>query len=235
MSIISKVAEISQGEVVNVDLSSNTLQVQDLQVGSVPLSQAQAAASFSGTLSGTSTAVSILANVPGSNGNFVALVFNGSNTIAAAIATWNLANPSNQVTLTSGDGTQIPLSQTLNLTGGLDPGSSTIGNASTYVNFTPTAPTVAGALAGIDAALVAVSGSQKVDKFTLNSTDISNKFVTLSSTPSTAGNTILLVEDAGNMFYGVDFTVSGNQLSWSSLALDGILSSGDNLTITYKA
>jgi hypothetical protein len=78
------------------------------------------------------------------------------------------------------------------------------------------------------------SGSQQVDLFTLNGTDISNKSITLSMTPSTPNETILLVAQAPNMFYGVDFTVSTNQLSWSGLALDGILSSGDNLTVSYN-
>jgi hypothetical protein len=74
----------------------------------------------------------------------------------------------------------------------------------------------------------------KVDKFTLNGTDISNGFVVLSLTPSVAGNTILSIENAGGMFYGIDFTVTGNHLSWTGLALDGILSSGDKLTVTYS-
>jgi hypothetical protein len=80
------------------------------------------------------------------------------------------------------------------------------------------------------------TGSQRVDLFTLNSTNITNKFITLSGTPATPNETILLVAQAPNMFYGVDFTVSGNQLSWSGLALDGILSSSpaDNLTVTYS-
>jgi hypothetical protein len=33
---------------------------------------------------------------------------------------------------------------------------------------------------------------------------------------------------------GTIFTVSGNELSWSGLGLDGILSSGDNLTVLYN-
>ena len=78
------------------------------------------------------------------------------------------------------------------------------------------------------------TGSQQVDLFTLNGTNITNKFITLSMTPSSASETILLVDQAPNMFYGVDFTVSSNQLSWSGLALDGLLSSGDNLTVTYS-
>lgn len=86
----------------------------------------------------------------------------------------------------------------------------------------------------LDNLIGATGTTQIVDKFTLNGTDQTNKFVTLSQTPPTPGDTILLVEDAGNMFFGTDFTVTGNQLGWSGKALDGILASGDNLTITYK-
>src|SRR5271165_1028163 len=152
-------------------------------------------ASFTGTLPGTSTPVTITANNVGSSGNSItlvfiltaatatdtldtpnivftantlgtignsiSLVFNGIATVAAvttawnianpsntvsfsglgsvvpasqtvnlsggtqtsinsAITTWNTANPSNQVTLTSGDGTQLPSSQTLQLSGAGD-------------------------------------------------------------------------------------------------------------------
>lgn len=73
-----------------------------------------------------------------------------------------------------------------------------------------------------------------VEKFTLTGTDITNKYITLSSSPATAGNTVLLVADAPNLFYDTDFTITGgNQLSWNGLALDGILSSGDSLTVMY--
>jgi len=236
MSLITKVSELLNGHQTTVDLSANTLGVGGLQVAGIPLNQVETIAFFTGVIAGTATSVSISANNPGSLGNSVALVFGGLNSISSEIATWNGANPSNTVTLTSGDGTQIPTPQTVNLSGGLDSGSTLIGNTTTYVNFTPTAPTVEGALKGIDAALTGGGGggTQTVNKFTLSGTDITNKFVTLASSPITPGNTILLIENAGNMFYGVDFTVSGSQLSWNTLALDGILSSGDNLTITYN-
>ncbi len=81
----------------------------------------------------------------------------------------------------------------------------------------------------------APAGTYQVDTFTLSGTDITNKFVTLSHTPATAAKVILLVENAPNMFFGVDFTVTGTQLGWSGLALDGILSSGDNLTVPYSS
>jgi hypothetical protein len=53
-------------------------------------------------------------------GNNINLVFSGSNTITAAIATWNAANPSNPATLTSGNGSQVPSAQTITLTGGVE-------------------------------------------------------------------------------------------------------------------
>jgi len=75
---------------------------------------------FSGTIPGTSTAVLITANNPGVAGNAISLVFNGSNTITAAIATWNAAHPTNLVTLTSGNGTQVPSAGTTLVSGGID-------------------------------------------------------------------------------------------------------------------
>lgn len=235
MAIISKILAMIDSWSTTVDLSANTLAVGDLQVAGVPLSQAQAVAFYSGTIAGTATPVSISANTPGSVGNSIALAFTGSNSINAAIATWNGLHPSNQAILTAGDGSQIPSAQTINLSGGVDSGASVIVDGGSYQNFTPTDPSIAGSFRGIDNALVAVSGSQKVDRFTLNGTDITNKFVTLTATPGTPANTILLVEDAGNMYYGDDFQVIGNQLSWNGKLLDGILASGDKLTVTYKA
>jgi hypothetical protein len=235
MTIISKVSELLNGHQTTVDLSSNTLSVGALEIGGTALSQTGAFALSTGVIPGTSTSVSVVANWSGIAGNSIALVFTGSNSISAAISTWNTAHPTNEATLTSGNGSQVPSAQTLTLSGGINAGSASIGDTATYVNFTPTSATIAGALAGIDRALAnAGSGTQKVQTFTLNGTDITNKFITLSSSPLTPSETILLVEDAGNMFYGGDFTVSGNQLSWNGLSLDGILSSNDNLTVSYN-
>jgi hypothetical protein len=76
-------------------------------------------ATFNGTISGTSTSVLLTANQIGVIGNEIALVFDGSTiSINAAIATWNAANPNNQVSLTSGNGSQIPsVAQTVDLSG----------------------------------------------------------------------------------------------------------------------
>jgi len=65
-------------------------------------------ASFNGLTAGVTTSVTVTANSAGTVGNLVSLVGNGSSTISALITAWNAAHLSNQVTLTSGDGTQIP-------------------------------------------------------------------------------------------------------------------------------
>lgn len=72
-----------------------------------------------------------------------------------------------------------------------------------------------------------------IDKFTLDGTDISNKFITLSGTPTTAGNTILIIIGGIVQDYSVDFTISGAVLSWNGLGLDGILEIGDKLIIQF--
>ena len=69
--------------------------------------------------------------------------------------------------------------------------------------------------------------------FTLSSTDITNKYITLSATPATPGNTQLNIVSGTDQAYTTDFIVTGNQLSWSGLGLDGVLSVGDILTVLH--
>lgn len=63
-------------------------------------------ATFSGTLCGLTSPITIQANNVGSVGN-VRLTGNGTS-INTLIDSWNITNPTNQLTLTEGDGTQIP-------------------------------------------------------------------------------------------------------------------------------
>jgi hypothetical protein len=73
-----------------------------------------------------------------------------------------------------------------------------------------------------------------VQLFTLTPTDIANGYVTLSSAPTSQMSTILLVTTAPNQFYGSDFIINdGDHLSWAGLGLDGILASGDTLTVSF--
>jgi hypothetical protein len=79
-------------------------------------------ASFTGQIAGMTTNVTITANYVGSIGNSVVLSFDGIKTVALEIADWNAANPLNTVTLTTGNGTQIPSAAgVIDLAGGATP------------------------------------------------------------------------------------------------------------------
>lgn len=84
-------------------------------------STTEAFASYTGTPTGATTPITLTAVMPGVIGDSITLVFTGSNSINSAIVTWNTGNPSNTVTLTAGDGTQVPSNgATTPLTGGID-------------------------------------------------------------------------------------------------------------------
>ncbi len=86
--------------------------------------------------------------------------------------------------------------------------------------------------------LVTASGggtsSYNVDTITLNGTNITNKNVTLSGTPTTPSDTVLHVVTGVVQEYSVDFTVSGTTLSWNGLGLDGVLEAGDRLIVQFN-
>jgi hypothetical protein len=52
--------------------------------------------------------VTIIANTAGTAGNSITLTFDGVDDVDTVLAAWNSANPSNQATLDSGDGAQVP-------------------------------------------------------------------------------------------------------------------------------
>jgi hypothetical protein len=88
----------------------------------------------------------------------------------------------------------------------------------------------------VDSAVAGLTGTI-VDQFTLGSTEISNKYVSLSAVPSDAMDVILLVKGAPAQFYGDDYIMDGvitDRLKWTSLGLDGVLASGDKLTVLYS-
>lgn len=77
-----------------------------------------ATAQFDGQVAGMTTDVTIDADVPGVDGN-VTLTANSILTIAELVATWNLGNPSNALTISAGIDTQVPTAD-IALIGGLD-------------------------------------------------------------------------------------------------------------------
>ena len=75
-------------------------------------------ASYLGIPAGASSSVLIVADSLGAGGNAITLTFNGSNTIAQALATWNVSYPSNTATVVSGSDSQVPTSGSITLSGG---------------------------------------------------------------------------------------------------------------------
>lgn len=102
------------------------------------------AAHFTGIPAGASTSVTITANTAGTAGN-VSIPWTGSETITAGILAWNTAHPTNQVTLTSGSGSQTPTAGSSTLSGGTNASNAALApaqalmpgpmSAQTYLNL----------------------------------------------------------------------------------------------------
>lgn len=58
--------------------------------------------------------------------------------------------------------------------------------------------------------------------------------LTLSETPSTGSAVALTPVGGPAQIDSIDFTVSGNVVSWTGMGLDGILESGDKLVFYYE-
>lgn len=74
-----------------------------------------------------------------------------------------------------------------------------------------------------------------VEYFTLGIGDILSSSITLADTPYFPDRVLLQIDGAAPSFYSLDFTVSGNTLSWGGLRLDGLLEPGDVLQVIYFA
>jgi len=75
--------------------------------------------------------------------------------------------------------------------------------------------------------------TENVEQITLDAGHIAAKEVTLANAPLVAANVKLNIVGGIRQQYGVDFVVSGSDLSWNSLGLDGLLEVGDILIVDY--
>lgn len=109
----------------------------------------------------------------------------------------------------------------------------------TVVSFSDNVDNLTSHLKGIDdkfGTLGGASNARRVETFTLAAGDITNKYVTLANTPASAGRVILTIKGGCSQHYGDDFQMNGGtptRCEWTSLGLDGVLQSGDKLTIEY--
>ena len=88
---------------------------------------------------------------------------------------------------------------------------------------------------GIPVAIPGSGGAQTGfrEVFTLTNTELTNKGLTLSNTPNPANKVTITVQGGVTQFYNVDFTVSGDQISWDSLSLELYLVTGDKIIVDY--
>ena len=169
----------------------------------------------------------VSADIPSLSGTYLPLAggaLTGAVTSSSTIAASNLSGTN------TGD-------QTITLTGGVT-GSGTgsfVATVVTNANLTGVVTSVGNATSIANGAITnaMLATSYNVNIFTLSGTDITNKFVTLSSAPDVAAKTILTVIGGPMQSYGLDYTVSSTNLSWSGLFLDGVLASGDILVVQY--
>ena len=74
----------------------------------------------------------------------------------------------------------------------------------------------------------------KYELFTLDATDISNKYVELTGTVNDNQSIMVFLDNIGiKAEQGVDYSVSANQIFWTAYQLDSLLEVGDKLKIFY--
>lgn len=71
------------------------------------------------------------------------------------------------------------------------------------------------------------------ENIVISQNDIDNKMVTLANAPVVPSSVTLMFLDGIHQINGIDFSVSGDELSWDSLGLDGFIELGDTIVIQY--
>jgi len=74
---------------------------------------------------------------------------------------------------------------------------------------------------------------RKVEQFTLNSVQASNKEVFLLEIPSNPDSVVLDIPSGTIQFNGFDFDVDGNRIYWDGFALQTVLELNDKIIIIY--
>lgn len=86
---------------------------------------------------------------------------------------------------------------------------------------------------GSPASPIVATGTPVVIYHTVSNLEITNKELTLPSSPASPTGTMLDFINGSSAHYGVDYNVTTNILSWNGLALDGFIQANDVLRIFY--
>jgi len=75
--------------------------------------------------------------------------------------------------------------------------------------------------------------TEEVEEFTLDASDISNKYIDLSYAPVSNDKLLIFVEHGIKGILNTDYSISNNRISWSGKEFDGVLEAGDTLNCLY--
>lgn len=76
-------------------------------------------------------------------------------------------------------------------------------------------------------------GGYQVEQHLIDEEQLAAKEIVLTDMPTHPVRTLFFIEGAGIPFFGLDFVVVGNVVSWSGMRLDGILDLNDRVQIVY--
>jgi hypothetical protein len=68
---------------------------------------------------------------------------------------------------------------------------------------------------------------------TLTVTNVTNKYFDIPVAAGAGGKIKMYTMQGVPLQYGVDYTVTGTQLGWNGLTLDGLVESGDTFQVVY--
>jgi hypothetical protein len=182
--------------------------------------------------------VTFTADVPGTDGNSISLVFDGVDDLDTVVNAWNVANPSNTVSFSGQAGTYVPSGATVNLTGGATHTTWTDANG----DYSPIAVNEFGHLFTSDAAVLAqlqsgvVVSATDLDirdlAFATDKVDVSGSEVSLDAATLAALETVTVEQGTSPWVIGD----GGGSITVDAVDLDirNLLFSQDSVTSYIK-
>lgn len=80
---------------------------------------------------------------------------------------------------------------------------------------------------------ITIDPRYRVERFTVDSTILSDKYVTLVDTPTTADKVKVSVNNGPEQVYGPDFIVNSDRVEWDGRGIETGLVLGNVLIVTY--
>lgn len=75
--------------------------------------------------------------------------------------------------------------------------------------------------------------AERVEYVTVSLLDISNKYFNIALAPGSGGKVKVYTMHGVALHFGIDYLVSGTQIGWNGLVLDGLIAAGDIFQVVY--